>query len=377
MGMEKDVTLTMLGVDPVSARGETILALRLKDSQGRRYTVWLSQDRLAKICHAIGDLLAGGRKPDAPDGRQETQPEPARPAEQADAKPEPDAKGADEGAEIKRPAASPKKEFLVKDGKGNTIQIVVSEHDGFCDAEIRPVVGGWTYGEVPFQEFLREAKRLRDRALGDGIDLPPLEYQLNSNGSLVTSVSVTGITKGDMEELKARLGTPLPAPTGDQARRPAPPPAAAPPTKTAAPAMAEADRGEKAAEAGVGTANAAAGTPGGEKNVRVLKDATEEIALAEVENLPDGGMRVTVTPTKKTRVGPILETFLEDRIYKEMRRKDEQDVEAGTLDPDSVTSWQIEEEEGYLKKITVKTPDPKREREILSTARWTISRLLQ
>ena len=75
---------------------------------------------------------------------------------------------------------------------------------------------------------------------------------------------------------------------------------------------------------------------------------------------------------------PPFRTFFISRIIGEMKRKDSQEVEAGTLGPESAIACQVRSEDGRIREITITNYRlEERAREIASTTKWVLSRMLE
>ena len=75
---------------------------------------------------------------------------------------------------------------------------------------------------------------------------------------------------------------------------------------------------------------------------------------------------------------PPFRTFFLDRILGEMKKKDVAEVEAGRLPSDSVISYNVDSSGGRISKITITNyRTDERSREIDSTVRWILNRMLE
>ena len=73
-----------------------------------------------------------------------------------------------------------------------------------------------------------------------------------------------------------------------------------------------------------------------------------------------------------------FKTFFLDRVVDEMRRKDAVEVEAGRITADMAISCKVDAPDGRIERITVTNyRTDERAREIDSTARWVLNRMLE
>ena len=109
-----------------------------------------------------------------------------------------------------------------------------------------------------------------------------------------------------------------------------------------------------------------------------LQDKVGRI-LGTVKIFPD---RVEIEPSFTARKSrPPFQTFLVEKIFWGMRRKDEKARDAGTLDPSQVFDWElVEGDGGVLRRIILRglNDPPARERrlrEIISATKWTFEKM--
>ena len=73
-----------------------------------------------------------------------------------------------------------------------------------------------------------------------------------------------------------------------------------------------------------------------------------------------------------------FKTFFLDHVMAEMRRKDAAEVDAGRITADSATSCEVDASDGRIDKITISNyRTEERAREIDSTVRWVLNRMLE
>ena len=126
------------------------------------------------------------------------------------------------------------------------------------------------------------------------------------------------------------------------------------------------------AESGAGVAETGGPAP------QIITTATGDATIGSILVRPDS---ISITLSDDVSVSaetPPFKTFFLDRIFGEMERKDAAEVEAGRMDAESAISCEINTAEGLLKGITIanyRTDD--RAREIDSTVRWVLNRMLE
>ena len=146
------------------------------------------------------------------------------------------------------------------------------------------------------------------------------------------------------------------------------------PAEEAAPAESGAGVAEAPdpAESGAGVAETGGPAP------QIITTATGDATIGSILVRPDS---ISITLSDDVSVSaetPPFKTFFLDRIFGEMERKDAAEVEAGRMDAESAISCEINTAEGLLKGITIanyRTDD--RAREIDSTVRWVLNRMLE
>ena len=116
----------------------------------------------------------------------------------------------------------------------------------------------------------------------------------------------------------------------------------------------------------------AASPPGEEillkaQNGRLLANVytTEE----EMHILPAKGLALTVST-------PPFQSFFINRILESMRLRDQEDATSGAIPPNEVFEYRVITEEESVKEIAIRNyGSPKRLREIMTTARWTLEKM--
>lgn len=81
---------------------------------------------------------------------------------------------------------------------------------------------------------------------------------------------------------------------------------------------------------------------------------------------------------KVSQETPPFRTFFVSRILGEMQKKDAADVESGSLEADSAITFQVSTEGDHIREISISNYRlEERAREIASTAKWVLSRMLE
>lgn len=100
-----------------------------------------------------------------------------------------------------------------------------------------------------------------------------------------------------------------------------------------------------------------------------LADAYIKKDSAIIKPLPELGLKIETPPFR---------SFFINKILEGMRSKDQEEVEEGKLSPDEAFRFEIEEKDGVLQQITIKNYRTQaRLNEIINTAIWTFSRMLE
>ena len=90
---------------------------------------------------------------------------------------------------------------------------------------------------------------------------------------------------------------------------------------------------------------------------------------------------ISIIPVKNLKLDistPPLKSFFINRILTGMKKRDNESVAKGEIKEDQVLTYEIEEEEGIIKKITIKNyRDNNRLNEIVKTISWAFTRMLE
>jgi hypothetical protein len=91
--------------------------------------------------------------------------------------------------------------------------------------------------------------------------------------------------------------------------------------------------------------------------------------------------KLVVIPSSDVKVSqntPPFQTFFINRILKGYESKDKELASAGKLEKTGVLSYQVEEKDGLISKVTIENyRDKARLNEILSTVNWAFTRMLE
>jgi len=111
---------------------------------------------------------------------------------------------------------------------------------------------------------------------------------------------------------------------------------------------------------------------------RQLKRQSDGYLLGEAE-IYDDNVKINIAQDVILRSStPPFKSYFIGKILGGMRGEDEKQAEQGRLEKDKVLQYDIEEEGGRIRSITVKGYRNKaRLNEILSTAIWTFTRMLE
>lgn len=100
-----------------------------------------------------------------------------------------------------------------------------------------------------------------------------------------------------------------------------------------------------------------------------------------VGRISTGSDRISIVLEPDVNVSeetPPFRSFFMSRIIGEMKRKDSQEVEAGRLGPESAIACEVRSEDGRIREIAITNYRlEERAREIASTTKWVLSRMLE
>lgn len=111
---------------------------------------------------------------------------------------------------------------------------------------------------------------------------------------------------------------------------------------------------------------------------RQLRRTKDGLLIATAFVTPDKLVVVPSSDVRVTQSTPPFQTFFVNRILKGYEAKDKELASAGKLGKDGVLSYQIEEIDGLITKVTIENyKDKTRLNEILSTVNWALTRMLE
>ena len=111
---------------------------------------------------------------------------------------------------------------------------------------------------------------------------------------------------------------------------------------------------------------------------RQLRRSKDGMLIANVFVSPEKIVMVPVEDVKLSQTTPPFQSFFVNRILKGFESKDQELVQAGSLDSEINLRYEIEESDGHISKLTViNYREKNRLNEILNTASWAFSRMLE
>ena len=100
-----------------------------------------------------------------------------------------------------------------------------------------------------------------------------------------------------------------------------------------------------------------------------------------VANVYVSSESVSIVPTTDAKLSastPPIKTFFVNRILEGMKQKDKEIAEKGQISADSMVEYSVDEKDGMIEKIVIKNyKDKQRLDEIINTATWAFSRMLE
>ena len=114
------------------------------------------------------------------------------------------------------------------------------------------------------------------------------------------------------------------------------------------------------------------------EETRQLRRAKDGLLIASAFVSPEKLVVVPSSDVKVSQSTPPFQTFFINRILKGYESKDHELVASGKVKQSEILSFNIEEKEGIISKVTVKNyRDNTRLNEILSTINWALIRMLE
>jgi hypothetical protein len=123
---------------------------------------------------------------------------------------------------------------------------------------------------------------------------------------------------------------------------------------------------------------ASAAVAGSNDQMRELRRSKDGKILATAHVEPEKIVIVPEQGSKFSQVTPPFQSFFLNRILKGYQTKDEEQSKSGSLPEDQVLTFNVQEYEGNISSITITNyRDRVRLNEILSTATWAFTRMLE
>jgi hypothetical protein len=111
---------------------------------------------------------------------------------------------------------------------------------------------------------------------------------------------------------------------------------------------------------------------------RQLRRSKDGLLIASAFVSPDMLVVVPSSDVKVSQTVPPFQTFFINRILKGYEAKDQELVSSGKMNASDALSYQVEEKDGIISKVTVKNyRDNSRLNEIISTINWALTRMLE
>jgi hypothetical protein len=105
---------------------------------------------------------------------------------------------------------------------------------------------------------------------------------------------------------------------------------------------------------------------------------TEGARIASMTVRPDSLQVVPEASVHLDSNSPPLRSFLIAKVLEPMLGKDKEAATAGSLSPDNMLSYEVEQEEGRLKAIVIRNyGDDRRLLELKNAIRWTLRRMFE
>jgi hypothetical protein len=111
---------------------------------------------------------------------------------------------------------------------------------------------------------------------------------------------------------------------------------------------------------------------------RQLRRSKDGLLIASAFVSPEKLVVVPSSDVKVSQTVPPFQTFFINRILKGYEAKDNELVSSGKMNASDALSYQVEEKDGIITKVTVKNyRDNSRLNEIISTVNWAFTRMLE
>jgi len=111
---------------------------------------------------------------------------------------------------------------------------------------------------------------------------------------------------------------------------------------------------------------------------RPLKRAKDNMLLANTEVSPNSVLIIPLQEVELNVNTPPFKSFFINRILEGMKNKDTERVNHGALPQSDVLDYQVEDENGIIKKIIINNyREKERLNEIFNTSAWVFTRMLE
>ena len=116
----------------------------------------------------------------------------------------------------------------------------------------------------------------------------------------------------------------------------------------------------------------------GDKDIRLLKRAKDDMTLANVEVTSNAAVIVPASGVALSANTPPFKSFFLSRILDGMKAKDAEKVSQGALKEGDAVSYKVEEDGGQISRIVISNyRDKDRLQEIFNTSAWVFTRMLE
>jgi hypothetical protein len=119
-----------------------------------------------------------------------------------------------------------------------------------------------------------------------------------------------------------------------------------------------------------------AATGGPSDSVPVI--TTDGISIASIQIDRDGMHVIPQPDLKLDSNSPPLRAFLLGKVLDPMQTKDREAASSGAIPPENILSYELEQEDGFLKAIHIRNyGDDRRLLELKNAIRWTLRRMYE
>jgi hypothetical protein len=119
-------------------------------------------------------------------------------------------------------------------------------------------------------------------------------------------------------------------------------------------------------------------TPPGTPSDKIPIMTTNGVPIASILIDQDGMHVIPETNVKLDSNSPPLRAFLLGKVLDPMQTKDREAASSGAIPPENILSYDLEQEDGYLKAIHIRNyGDDRRVLELKNAIRWTLRRMYE